>query len=127
LLFRKLKHHNNSDQDNPGKELLKHQNFPLLKGAGRHFLLRKEHHHSAEDDLGKHLNLSLSTIFYHMVMSKQQHNKAVRVQNLSLLESDEAGRDLSLQNLALPTIFYHMVMRSNLLKMSPWNVSALHW
>jgi hypothetical protein len=44
LLFRKLKQHdNNSDQDDLGKGLLKHQNFPLLKGheAGRHFLLRK--------------------------------------------------------------------------------------
>ncbi len=120
--------HNNADQDDPGKDLLKHQNLPLLKGhdlAGHgDILLRKQHRNNADqDDLGKHLNLSLPTIFYHifyhMVMSKQQHNNAVRVQNLSLLEGDQAGRDLSVQNLSLPTIFYHMVMRSNLLKMSP--------
>src|SRR6266516_4900016 len=72
------------DQDDPGKDLLKHQNLPLLKGhdlAGHgDILLRKQHRNNADqDDLGKHLNLSLPTIFYHifyhMVMSKQQHNK----------------------------------------------------
>jgi hypothetical protein len=107
LLFRKLKqHHNNADQDDPGKDLLKHQNIPLLKG------------HEAGRDLSVQ-NLSL--------LKGDQAGRDVSVQNISLLKGDQAGRDVSVQNLELPTIFDHVVMLSNMLKMSPWNASARHW